>query len=248
MPEAFDWAKFIQTYQTIIAAAISVLIVVIGWIINHQLTLRAQKKNFLNQVYNSARLEITSTLREYHDNLLNLFVTATCLKDPAASKVNKSGHTIYDEFKKASILKSSWENVLNEYQTLIPELQFVIKRLEYYNTKIHCNNTDLLLIIEGYLNNINWDEANDIIKDDELIAYLKKQAEKVDIDKAIHDEVKYIVYQLGLIDDLIVYIQAKCFGMITGSQLPKEYEANFDRPKFIIKNGKLEYVEGEVEP
>ncbi len=46
---------------------IAVTIAVLGWIITHALTIRAQNKNFINQIVNDARLEITKAIRDYQD-------------------------------------------------------------------------------------------------------------------------------------------------------------------------------------
>src|SRR3989338_3757646 len=47
--------------ESIIAVSIAVL----GWLVNHLLSLRAQKTAFLNQIRNNARAEVTSSLRRY---------------------------------------------------------------------------------------------------------------------------------------------------------------------------------------
>jgi hypothetical protein len=44
---------------------IAVTIAVIGWLVNHLLTIRAQEKSFINEVKNTARSDITNSLRDF---------------------------------------------------------------------------------------------------------------------------------------------------------------------------------------
>ena len=46
---------------------VGILIAVFGWRATHQLTIKAQKEAFLNQVTNDARLDLTKTITEYQD-------------------------------------------------------------------------------------------------------------------------------------------------------------------------------------
>ncbi len=215
---------FIQTYQTIIAASITTLIVVIGWIINHQLTLRAQKKNFSNQLYNSARIDISNSLREYQSFLIKLvkYYTWIDLKVRNNEISNDGWEVKAKNF--TDILEDyndKWESVMDGYVTLLPELDNVHKILKIRSDEI---GKFILEVLGGNNATFTYD----------LFVKLAIEALK---------NVPVILEQISLIDDLILCLQVKTFANITDNPMPAQKDDKEDRPRFIIQNRKLEYVE-----
>lgn len=228
MPEAFDWAKFIQTYQTIVAAIIAVVLGVIGWIINYQLTLKvqnrnhllaikAQNDNLLNQLYNTARIDTTTNLREYE---LFLYGMRNLVTDCANVLVSGREVDLESLNKLMAICNFKWINILKEYQTLLPNLEVAHEILVQYDTEIQKFAINLVLMAPN-------------------AAYREEMAAEA------NRKVNLITNQIGLVNDLMVYLQVNLFAKITGNPVPKNLlNDDVARPKFIIRNGKLEYTEG----
>ncbi len=219
--EAF--AHWVQTYQAIIAVVLGVG----GWIANHQLTLRAQRKNFFIQLTNSARMELTTHLREYEEYLTELSIFPVLIPDIITDKLG-TDLTNEIELLRKTIKKynGKWLNTLEAYQTLFPELRIALSVLIPRNEYIH----EIPIKIQG----IMLDKTSG-----DKIKRIKKTEEQ-----AWQDH-NYIIDTIGLVQDLLVYIQVKCFAEITNNAIPKQRGSEHGRPKFIIKNGKLEYVEDE---
>jgi len=215
------FTKWIQTYQTIIVGFIGV----VGWIANHQLTLRAQNKNFTNQLRNTARMDITSKLREYQEVLIKLSKYYSLLEE----KYKKEKNLFHDDIQKdiknyINILQNrndKWSLVMKEYQILIPELEqanFILNERE-----LKLKTFIKRLIITG--------EINDI-------AFTLMIVESLEI-------TILILEQISLIDDLLFYLQETSFAKISGERIHDTKSDGDNRPKFIIYDGKFKYVESK---
>lgn len=99
----------------------SVLIAVVGWLVGYYLNLRAQRKAFLDQIMNSARIAINEKLIDYQEWLINI--------KSAASRVWGVLYGAKDDKKETKVfwqtlsLKEAygWRIILEEYETLFPE-------------------------------------------------------------------------------------------------------------------------------
>lgn len=199
-----NFVVFVKNYQSIIAAVISVTIIVIGWIINHKLTLKAQRENLLNQLYNTARLDITTSLRIYIKSLQNLMIANTSF-DPQ----NQDKKPMLDDLNKFMKEENTWKYTLEEYQTLIPELELPFKELKESNVEINEITWSIYLIVDGRSSLDNIYNLGD-------------------------RQLFVIGYQIRLINDLIVYVQNICFSQITGNSMPKNSK-KISRLEFIAK-------------
>ncbi|AIF51167.1 hypothetical protein [Pelosinus sp. UFO1] len=109
------FAQWVQTYQSIIV----VIIGVVGWITNHQLSLRAQNKNFLNQLHNTARIDITLKLREYQAFLILLSKFYSLLHETYKKKEIDFPSDIESYIRILQKRDDRWSLVMKEYQILI---------------------------------------------------------------------------------------------------------------------------------
>ena len=110
---------------------IAVTIAVIGWLINHHLSIRAQEKSFINQVKNTARSEIASSLRDYHELLVNLgrakgmldylCVMSEGLLDSIPVQDGRIDNFINLCSETSLTVSPNVINIIEEYETLFPQ-------------------------------------------------------------------------------------------------------------------------------
>lgn len=211
---------------------IAVIIAVIGWIINHILTIRAQNKNFLNNLLNDARIEITKAIRDYQDWLSN--VDSKTLNFQFSLISNQYGISVNWNQKILNLLEQlsfnrngyKWIYYLEEYEILFPEtsecrvilLDIQTKITEYLQTFID----EFQLIFDG---------------EDKATAYKKR---KESIEKVRNNFSKIYINQLALTEDLRIYFQNICLSSITGNKIPEREPKDSSCPKIVKdKNGKL---------
>lgn len=72
-----EFVKWVKDYEGIIVVFIAVL----GGLITYWLNVKAQRKAFLNQIQNSARLDITRVLRDYQSWLTEMIDKSNRLYD-----------------------------------------------------------------------------------------------------------------------------------------------------------------------
>lgn len=213
-------------------ASIAASIAVVGWLINHKLALRAQKKKFLNDIKNDARLKISEAIRDYQDWLsalngyfVGLEVTLT---------LNHSLATInwveeHGKFQKVACNSPrKWNWLLEEYRILFPETNKVRVILQRRDYEIE----QLLLWFERefWLYHQNQDDISG-----KMITY---------------NEAKrwfgYLLDQACLADDLRVYLQNHTLSDITGNKVPERNpcDKNICRVK-MMDDKYLDVVNGE---
>lgn len=113
----------------IITAIISIITAVLGWIVGYCLNLKAQRKAFLDQIINNARIEINESLKDYQTWLIDIENIASniwsCLYS-ISSKINDSDQ-MQNTFKKTMDKREAtkWITTLEEYEVLFPESKTV---------------------------------------------------------------------------------------------------------------------------
>ncbi|WP_312202126.1 hypothetical protein [Anaerospora hongkongensis] len=210
--EAF--AKWVQTYQAIIA----VLLGVAGWIANHYFTLRAQNKNFQKQLYNTARIDITSAVRQYEEYLIEL--EDFCIKWVEITKSEKDEQgfpiDIFDYWD-----EKRWKIVMDEFDKINNKYNFKWKySIEEYLTLIPIimPNYDLLVERDKQIQKLSF-----MIKYD-LNYMIENCCQDVgiilsgSIDEA-EDKISYINKQICFVRELLVILQNICFSKITGNKI-----------------------------
>ena len=115
------------------ATIIAVLIAVVGWLVNHYLSIKAQEKSFINQVKNTARSEITSSLRKYIKWLEDISfegseMRALSTSNPAIDELipfEKHHFSNFINLFSEKYFSPYALNVLKEYETLFPQTNSV---------------------------------------------------------------------------------------------------------------------------
>jgi plasmid stabilization system protein ParE len=106
---------------------IAAVVAAVGWYANHRLSVRAQKKNFQNQLLDRARMEIARSIHAYQRWLSELaalyekFPGTTTEEEPAVIRRWRAKHKRLHELAIKSEPTSDWIAVLAEYEILFPE-------------------------------------------------------------------------------------------------------------------------------
>lgn len=210
---------------------IPVVVAVIGWLINHWLTIRSQNKKFHNDIKNDARLKISEAIKDYQEWLMNIeFYFATL-----EYTLNKPKYGLVinwaDEFKRFQETiqrpNNSWNWLLEEYRILFPEtakLRVVLQRRNY-------EISEMIL----WFSNQFWvqnDPNNDLYNKSQILTEFNKYR-------------YYITDQSCLFHDLRIYLQNRTLKEITGNQVPERKPT--DNTCYRVINGKdgvLEVADG----
>lgn len=127
---------------TLLQTVLPVAIVVTGWIITHQLSLRAQRRSFQSQVCDRARLDVTSKLRSYQSWLGHLSSWIRALefsKTAILAGIMPNFREKADEFltlQQQSEATRAWSVALEDYQILFPETALARFRLDRRHIRI----------------------------------------------------------------------------------------------------------------
>lgn len=210
-----DW---ILKYQAIIA----VLIAVLGWLAQYFYSVKAQKKNLLNQINNEARKAITKDLKEYQDWLDQIGPLI-----PQGNLIIEGVYSDWISFSKKILGVSNnsrleWIFTLEEYEILFPETRNVREELAVRHHKIFtCINDSFKLALTT-----NEDDRKKAI----LI---------------IEEQNDYVFDQIALIEDLKIYIQNITLNILTGNMVPARQPLDPLVPLIIKdKKGQLQIKEG----
>lgn len=205
---------------------IAAVIPVIGWITNHVLTLRAQRRAFVDNIRNDARVFIAKELKEYYVNLHSLFEEDAMIREKALTREWRvKPELAFDASRKVRQIIASFEFrpnfilVLEEYETLFPETRDAREELgkKHAELKVH---------LDKVLENVN----NDVLRL-HVLGELKK------IDSSA------VAAQKWLVQDLLVIIQNVTLGKITGNKVTQwgiQGKYPVRHPRFVLnKNGNI---------
>jgi hypothetical protein len=185
-------------------AIIAVSIAVAGWIANHLLTIQAQKKSFINELKNTARSEIVSSLRNYHESLVNLGRAKGRLDHLLLSLEVIGSIPVRDDLIVNFIKLCSEPNmtlipnartIIEEYETLFPQTAAV--RIYLYKKHV------------GIFYDFK-EAANQLKKTMSSVSYRQLETILGKIDRF------GIPAQLWIVKDFLVCIQNLSLGEITG--------------------------------
>ncbi|MCL6611193.1 MAG: hypothetical protein K6T66_06610 [Peptococcaceae bacterium] len=206
-----EFVKWVKDYEGIIAVFIAVL----GWLITYRLNVKAQRKAFLNQIQNSARLDITKALRDYQgwltemigksNNLYDVLYTVHLNDAFVAQQLSETRKSFNDAL--CAPTSTGWVIILEEYETLFPETRKARVQLLEKHREIK----------------------------DELVNYSRDNKKKIDINLMLD--------QVALIEDLRIYIQNNTLGEITGNTIPEREPKDPRLPKLVYYKGQLEIIE-----
>ncbi len=200
---------------------IAVIIAVLGWIFTHALTIRAQNKNFINQVIDHARIEITKAIRDYQDWLgaVNVEIFNIDYKF-----ILEEQNFSVDWLKKRAELGElffsgrsalEWIFRLEEHEILFPKTakcrkDLVVRQeqiLEYLRSFLH-------ELPSGFGKPPDFNQR-------------KKGIKKAQNDAGI------IVDQLALMEDLRIYLQNLCLSSFTGNKIPERRPKKSSLPRLV---------------
>ncbi len=215
------WNKFIEHSQIIISLA-TLGLSAIGWIVTYYLTVKAQKKQFLNNILNDARVAITQAIDSYQAWLAELSGSVYAKKAIKGIEVG-TDTTVYilrqKLFKERNYL--DWVYRLEEYEVLFPETANCRKQL----LERHRQMMDYLCSFvnnEGNKNKVTDATGKDI------------------------DVGAYLLDQSAIFMDLRIYLQNRCLSSFTGYKIPDRKPTDPNVPKIIQdENSNLQIIEGK---
>jgi hypothetical protein len=189
------WATFIGWMLTLA-----------GWIITN----RAQRKNLLHQVDNSARIDLTKGIRDYQ-NWLSRVDAMVCLLSAKIRMANVNWDNIYADT--ISLLSNEdahrWIFLLEEYEILFPGTRDVRQEL----VKRHRVAFDKAWRLSDKL----------VIAESRTTAIQETQSLSNDI-----------MNMVALMEDMRVYLQNKTLNSITGNLVPYRQPPDQTMPRIIV--------------
>lgn len=204
---------------------IAVSIAILGWLVKHSLSIRAQNKAFLNNLKNEARIIISKELKEYYLKLHKLFEEESNLLEKIVDVRKLATIRVNELTQRIRSLISSFEFrpdfilVLEEYESLFPETKEAREILQknHADIKIHLDE-----IYKTFIS------SNDYSKMFEAIRAINGSA---------------IAAQKWLTQDLLVIIQNITIGDFTGNKVEQwgfKGKIPVKHPRFVLdKNGKI---------
>lgn len=186
----------------LILAAIPVLL---GWVITHRLTLRAQEKAFLNQVMNQARVEIVPALRGYQSWLIDLGgMVAYLERGITPEKLAELRDLLH-----SNDANLNWILTLEEYEALFPKTR-------------DCRHE--LLAVQRTI-------SSQFFQLTTLHEHAPPERTKILEQVRAHDAVR--LDQIALIEDLRIYVQNTCLSRISGHAVPPRQATDANVPRLV---------------
>lgn len=203
-----DW---LTQHQSIIAVSIAV----IGWLVQYLLNVRAQRKNYLNQINDEARKTITKELISYQDWLHcyhQLVPKAKLILEGVVGDWRSFGKEVSD----MTSVKLEWIYILEEYEILFPETRCLREELlERDREIVNCL---------GQIFKLTWslDEA-----DKERIVHM------------LEEKTEFVADQIAFIEHLKIHLQNKTLNLLTGNKVPEIKPLDPLLPIVIYDKGQL---------
>lgn len=218
------------------------LIVVAGWVVSYCLALRAQKKNFENQLIDRARLEITAAIHAHNrilsslSSMLRTYLSGqqALLDNPRLREIFQKNGVKYNppiQEQYRDFLKSvDWIYIMEDYEMLFPETVKVRKELV-------TRNIDFMIEVQRVVEIITHKTVLLETYFDDVSVRILAIVAKADTHTA-------------LLGDLSAYLQAKSLNAILSKSRPIPQRIPTEPGHEVIrasKGGNLEIVEFNVD-
>ena len=216
---------------------IAMFIAVLGWLPSHILTIRAQNKNFLNNIMNTARIDIIDSIKKYEDCLYEIngiflhLKLQTIVEQKISLNWNEKISEIREIFKQGS---SGYKMIvkLEGYEVLFPKTAEC--RISLLERQKKIDKFCQLFLVEI--------QKASFMQTDKPKAM--EQRKKI-IEKGIIDA-NIIFEQIFLMEDLKIYFQNFCLSKFTGHKIPERKPLDPSAPRLIQdEKGDLILVEKE---
>lgn len=219
----------------LIISITALIVSALGWMVTYRYTVKAQNKNFINQVINDARIQIARAIRDYQDWLMSV---KFALANARVEIVIQQQHYLQEDWVRNWSLKRrelkelffsdrralEWGFRLGEHTILFPKTSKCGEDLLNRQHQIHEHlDSFLQKLPTGYE------------KPQEL-----EQCKKV-VEKTRENDM-IIADQLALMGDLRNYLQNLCLSSLTGNRIP-ERRPKISAPVLIVDEaGNLQIV------
>ena len=210
---------------------IAAIIAVVGWIITHILAIKAQNRNFVNQIINDARLKVTSAIKDYQDWLGKI---DTIILNFSFDIIAQERGSAVDWLRKVDDLRElffsderalKWIFCLEEHEILFPK-----------TTECRNDLGEQHKQIGEYLLSFLTDLQSGVMSSSVL------EHQKAVIEKA-QQKATIIISQVHLMEDLRIYLQNLCLGPFTGNKVPERKPQTLSHLRLVEdKAGNLQIV------
>jgi hypothetical protein len=231
------WFDNHEGFATALVGFIAVAIAIFGWFATYIFQVRSQNQQTMNQLTNSARVEIVQGIRAYQD-WLSKYKSHIEFLEIKLRNYQIGGEFNWQEeaLRYAEILNTAplqWNVAIEEHEILFREVADVRGRLQWRGIKIR--NFGL------------WFQSNFFSYDDITHIVSNNRNEVVHRKMIILNESKksldYILNQSCLVEDIRIYIHNKCLSKLTGNKVPERKPPEVTVPR-VIKDidGKLKII------
>jgi hypothetical protein len=195
------------------------------------LSIRAQNRNFVNQIKNSARLEIVDSIKKYQDWLIEAETTLLSLNTKVAlQECNLQVDWVKIRIELIEIIRipsdaSRWMHLLEAYEILFPKTREARIFLIEQDGKVDEFLSECLYKLG------TWENLGE----------LKRIVEEIG-----KDSLEILGNQTALIGDLLVYLQNICLSSFTHYKIPERVPQDTSLPRLISdKRGNIK-ITGEI--
>lgn len=210
--------------EIVVAAVITVL----GWLATYRLTVRANRRLFIDTIVNSARLEVTAAIRDYQKWLSS--VNSRALVPPFFPTDNDRVAVEYRNRVRTELSSLFFDNPsallwsfrLEEYQILFPYTANARRALFERHSRLRSRLEELFQ------------------------RYTAESAEPVQAPATENqDLLELIGDQIGLFEDLRVHLQNRTLAALTTSQVPLRVPRDIALPRLVeMPDGDLQVIAG----
>ena len=206
-----------------VLGVLGIVVVVIGWVISHRLTLNAQKRQFLMQVEDTARLSVTSAIREYQTWLYAYHAYIF----PAYLHIMQGMQVEWEPFMQQwrPIIDDPrgriWKERIEEYQIVFPEIAALLPTLVDRHEHIYDGSIQLWGLL-----------ASSVFSEDGIDPLFTVTG--MHAPQCLNELGESLREQRGLMQDLMVHLQSVSLGHIMGRKVPM--------PEPVLENANLPRV------
>jgi len=197
--------------------------------VTHLLTIRAQNKNFINQVVNHARIEITRVIRDYQDWLGDVSnaicgINADISLQEHGIPVNwLEKHAKLTQLFFSDRRSDEWLFRLVEHEILFPKTATCLGDLGSRQAQITKYLSSFLEELpSGFEEQLQLEQRKKAVKE-------------------VQENIGILLTQQALMEDLRNYLQNLCLSSFTGNKIPERRPEDLSLPKLVQdKNGNLQ--------
>jgi hypothetical protein len=203
-------------------SVIAILTSAIGWFVVHALSVRTQNQSLINSLLNDARLVITKDIRVFIDRVVELRSEISTARVDVEDPIARKDRSVVIRMLIMDKANIAWAERLEEYECLFPETASVrVELLDMYEASFASSHA-----------------FADIYENEPRVV------ESQEKDKCLGS----LIDLMGLTWDLLIHVQNKSIGQITGHRVPERQVESDKYPRLVSnRDGNLIILKREVD-